>query len=182
MTKLTKKEEGFTQTSPRWNPEAPRGLMEQLEKEMLNDDRKDNKKRNRLYKRVLVGNSIESKLLLTTAVKKEYRTYEISLIEMMEKEYDATSTAERLLIHTIVNAYIRILQYTASHTNSILERTISKEKTTYYSMISRELDRASKQYTSSMSLLIQMKSKPIEVKINANTAFFGNNHLTNNSK
>lgn len=94
-------------------------------------------------------------------------------------EYDCHTTSERAMGRLAANAYARILE-----NSRVLAELVQHEKATQlyinlYSTMSKELDRATRQFDTAISNLIRMKSPSMNVSVTAKTAFVANNQQFN---
>lgn len=107
------------------------------------------------------------------------RTLIIEFANQLVSEYGCTTASEKSLVHVVAGAYGRVLEYSKLFNNCQRVDYLSHVKNEYYSMLSKELDRAERHYLAAMNTLIQMKKPVMNVKINANTAFVGQNQQFN---
>jgi len=98
------------------------------------------------------------------------------------REYDCKTSSEKALAQVAANAYVRTLECSRSMEKSRGGEYLGGNTAGYYSVISRELDRASRQFISALMALKQFKSPKLEINVMAKNAFMANNQLFNNNK
>jgi len=113
----------------------------------------------------------------TQSVLKKYRPNFIQIIKDLEAEYKCKRPSEKMILHNIANAYIRILAFSERLQVAVTEDQLGKDRTDYYNHLSKEVERANKQYAEGIRLLMQMRMKPINVNIKTQNAMFGKNQL-----
>ena len=109
----------------------------------------------------------------------EYRMLSYDLTEKLIKEYSCVSHSERMLVEIIVNAFIRTLDNSRRLNNMLEIREITPNKSVYIATLSKQLDRANRQYLQALLTLKQLKSPTIDFKISATKAFLSNNQQVN---
>lgn len=163
-----------------WNKYNPLNLLSRLDQTIKEKEGKaSNDDVGLAGKAFQEAKSLENLQLLTNVVSERYKAYTYDLVKSIEKDFKCKSTAERLMAHTVVNAYIRILEYSDLHRAILKEEKLGREKAQVYSTLGKEVDRAYKQFSSTIALFIQMKSKPINVRIKTQNALFGQNQQLN---
>ena len=97
------------------------------------------------------------------------------------KENNCTSHTEKMLVEVIVNAFIRVLKASTDLTTGSVPvgNEITENRTKYIAVISKQLDRANRQYLSALMALKQLKTPSIEMNIKAKTAFISQNQQIN---
>ena len=97
----------------------------------------------------------------------------------IEKEYNCTTSLEKSLVGTIVNAYARILD-NSRRLNAELEcNNITSNRNKYISNLSVQVDRANRQFLNSILALKQLKAPAVKMNIKADTAFVAQNQQVN---
>jgi len=111
--------------------------------------------------------------------------YKMLSYEMTEKnieEFKCSNEIEKALAETITNSYIRILD-NSRRLNSAYEASgITQLHINYISSLSKQIERAYRQFNSSILTLKQLKSPQIELNIKATTAFVANSQQVNVQK
>lgn len=132
--------------------------------------------------KLCLSQSLENLSIECMSIDENYRSYFIQLVRDLNKEYDCKKPSEKIIINSIALAYTHLLASTSIMQNILTLQTVHKDRTGYYSMISKDKDRAFKQYTEAMRLLIQMRQKPMKVNIKTNNAIIGENQQFNVDK
>ncbi len=110
------------------------------------------------------------------------RTLIIEFADQLVDEYRCQTASEKSLVHMIAGAYGRVLEYSKLLNNCQRLDYLSHEKNGYYSLLSKELDRANRQYLAALMTLKQIKTPEIKVSVRANTAFIAQNQQLNNNE
>jgi len=141
---------------------------------------KDGKEFGRIaYDVVALGNIGNNSALSDSIGVREYKIMATSLCNDLIREYDCKTPSEKATAQIIANAYIRIMKYSRRLDAFNDIDYLSFEKNGFYSMISRELDRAERQYISALGILRQMKQPQMQVNIKTNTAFIADKQQLN---
>jgi len=133
------------------------------------------------YQKVAMTLGLDTHLPVADSVIVEYRPFLINTIKEIEREYDCKTTIEKTLAESIASSYVRIIHYSKRLNEYILRETVTdKEKTDFYNLIGKELDRAHRQHNSSIMTLRQIKAPTLPFNVSAKTAFFAQNQQINN--
>jgi len=119
-----------------------------------------------MAQKYVYSKSLKNMTLLSEAVDEEYKAYVIQIVNDLKREFKINRPSEKILLHNLAISHIKITQLT-SKLNKYLDSSgyfIGNEK--YCSILSKELDKSYKHYDSMMKLLLGLKAKPINVKIN----------------
>jgi hypothetical protein len=108
--------------------------------------------------------------------------FSIEFANLLVEEYGCNTPSEKALVQVITSAYIRSLQYAEmlSINTSGGGKPISHERNNYYSFLSKEIDRAQRQYITGLHTIKQLKSPSLPVTIKTTTAFIAENQQVNN--
>lgn len=131
------------------------------------------------FKKAMPIVALDTHYLAAESVSDRYRSFMIQFANDITQEYGCKTPSEKALAQTIAMSYGRILELSSAFNNSQHIEFLSSEKNGYYGMIAKELDRAHRQFTSSMLVLKQLKSPNLEVNIRAKTAFVAQNQQVN---
>ncbi|HUC96325.1 MAG TPA: hypothetical protein VMR16_01535 [Candidatus Saccharimonadales bacterium] len=118
-------------------------------------------------------------LLATNPYKNEYKTFAIELANQLVMEYDCKSPSEKMLAETAAWAYCRMLEYSRTLSGMLGIEYLSSEKNGYYSMISKEVDRANRQYLAAINYLRYIKQPKVNVTFKTQNAFVAQNQQIN---
>lgn len=132
-----------------------------------------------VHDKALLVLGLETHYPLADMVSQRYRGLAIEVARQLEKEYDCKASSERLLAQTTAGIYIKIIEYSRQLMACTQDISLSNEKNSYYSMISKELDRAHRQLITALTTLRQIKNPPIELNVKAKTAFVAQNQQIN---
>ncbi len=117
---------------------------------------------------------------LIMAVKEDYRSLAIEFANNLNKEYVCNTPSEKALSQVAVNAYLRLLDDARRYNNcSDAGEYISEVRTKHLAMLSKQMDRANRQFISALSSLKQLKNPPMEFTVKAKTAFISQNQQIN---
>jgi uncharacterized protein (DUF736 family) len=112
----------------------------------------------------------------------QYQMLGREMTETMIKEFDCSNEAEKALSELAVNAYIRVIDNSRRLNNQLEATDITHNRNVYIENLSKQIDRANRQYISALMTLKQLKAPQIEMNIKANTAFISNNQQVNVNK
>jgi hypothetical protein len=95
------------------------------------------------------------------------------------EEYLCSAPSETALAEVAANAYVRIIEC-SRRLNSVLHlEYLSSEKNGYYSLLSKELDRAERHFQSAIMAIKTVKSPPLTVRVTAQSAFIADKQQIN---
>lgn len=165
--------------SPYYNPDI---LLDKLaqriakngNKELSDDFMQD-------YRKAVMSMGLSTHLPIAETVREEYRTFLIEMVQSIETEYDCKTPSEKALAETIASSYVRVVQFSRELSLCTKEKNMSHEKNGYYSLMSKEVDRANRHFTNALLTLKQLKSPTLEVNVKAKNAFIGQNQQFNAS-
>lgn len=98
------------------------------------------------------------------------------------KEFNCTTYTEKILVDTIINAYIRNLNYSKRLLTATELGKANSNINSFIKEMSKEVDRANRHFLSSLQALKEIKQPELKVNIKTNTAFFGEKQEFNNNK
>lgn len=117
---------------------------------------------------------------LFEALPKKLRSMAARLTRDIRKEYKCQNVVEESLAEVIALNFARILQISQAitvHLTGTID--IGEQNIKFYNFLSKELDRANRQYLSALSMLQQLKSPALKVSLKAETAIVGQNQQLN---
>lgn len=114
-----------------------------------------------------------------TLDNKKYRTFLIEVTDQLVAEYDCKSASEKMLAQTAGWAYCRMIEYSYKLNSITRIEFLSSEKNGYYSVLSKEVDRCTRQYLAAINTLKHFKQPALKVTFNANNAFVAQNQQIN---
>ncbi len=126
--------------------------------------------------------SVETGNYLKNSVRSEDRKHATCIRNALIKENDAKSIADKMVIDLAVGAYFRSL-HSASIYNSLIDQngnvSMSTERTGMLKELNKQIEMATRQFTTLISFLKQSNRPPINVKIKSGNAFIGENQQFN---
>lgn len=165
--------------SPYYNPDI---LLDKLAKKIAeNGDKTLSDELMQDFHKAVMAVGLSTHLPIAETVREEYRTFLIEMVQSIEKEYDCKTPSEKALAETVASSYIRVIQFSRELTLCTKEKSLSHEKNGYYSLVSKEVDRANRHFTTALLTLKQLKSPTMEVNVKAKNAFIGQNQQFNAS-
>ncbi len=119
----------------------------------------------------------ENGVLLSETLKEEYKTFAIDLSRNIQKEYNCSTVSQKATAELIACSYSRILQTTMMITRYLNIGSVSDSGIKYLAVMSKELDRAQRHYTTALQTLFMLKQPPLNITVKAETANIANNQL-----
>jgi hypothetical protein len=127
--------------------------------------------------RLMTLYEFDNSSLLTLGFQELYRTFATSLCKDIQQEYDCKSASEKTTARLVAQNYVRTLEI-QKEIALILKRESYNDLTMKrYSILSKEYDRANRQYLMSLQTLQSIKQPPISVSVKAHTANIANQQL-----
>lgn len=123
--------------------------------------------------------ALDTHYLAAEVVGERFRPFVIQLAQQLTAEYQCKTPSEKMLAENVALAYGRVLELSRTVMSSTRTEYLSHEKNSFYGVLSKELDRAQRQLTSSLLVLKQMKSPTMEINVKAKTAFIAQNQQVN---
>lgn len=124
--------------------------------------------------------SPESHWDLIESFNPNYRGLVVELAEQIIKEYDCKIHSEKVLASLVANAYVRVID-NSRRFNDCAEagQHIHDGRTRHLAMLSKQIDRANRQFLSALMALKQIKSPTIEMNIKTKNTFIAQNQQIN---
>lgn len=95
------------------------------------------------------------------------------------EEYDCQTASMKAMAQVAANAFVRILENSRIMRDCSSLKRVDQLQINFYSMIGKELDRATRQFDTAIGNLVRMKSPPLKVNVTAQTAFVAHNQEFN---
>lgn len=134
----------------------------------------------KLIMQALMVDEFVSHYGLVESVPENYRPMIIEQSRQLISEYNCTTTSEKQLAELAGMAYVRALVAAKRFNGCIaVSEYISDDRTRYLAVLSKELDRAHRQYLSALATLKQIKAPALEINVKAKTAFVAQNQQIN---
>ncbi len=116
--------------------------------------------------------------MLTT--KEKYKSFSIEFARDLIKEYSCTSASEKALVQLITSAFIRSLEYAEMLSNNCSgKKPFTAERNGLYAVLSKEIDRAQRQYLTGINTLSNIKHPALHVTFKTQNAFVAQNQQVN---
>lgn len=131
---------------------------------------------------LLFAMETESHSGLVSSVDEIYQGMAKELSTQIIKEYQCETHTEKMLTEIVVNDFIRILDNSRRLNNELNCTNITENRNAYIANISKQTDRAHRQFLSSLFALKQMKVPNIEMNIKTKNAFISQNQQINVDK
>ncbi len=123
----------------------------------------------------------ENGALMYTIVPEQYRTFAIDFMRQLQEEYNCTLPSEKATTELVTLYFVRILEL-QRRINNYINDQMSKTDILFFATLSKELDRASRQYLSGLHTLRMLKQPSLNVNIRTNTTIVGQNQLIQDNK
>lgn len=119
----------------------------------------------------------DNSVLMSNGFSESYRTLATNMSLDIQQEYKCQTTSEKATAHLVAQNYVRTLEI-QKNMYAVLQRdTYSDLTMKRYSILSKEYDRANRQYLMSLQTLQSIKQPPIRVSVKAQTANIANQQL-----
>ncbi len=119
---------------------------------------------------------------LSESVEKRFWGLAAQVKRELEHEYDCKKSSEKALVDIVVNSYVRRISISKKFEICQNFERFSNERTNYLGMLSKEIDRAHRQFLSGLEMLRIMKQPTLKVNVKTNNAFIGENQQFNNNQ
>ncbi len=126
--------------------------------------------------------NLDNHHLLLQTVGERYKGFLLEMCRQITEEYSCATASQKALAQMAASAYVRSLEYGDKLNGQIGINWHDKALNAYTAILSKEVDRAYRQFVSAMTLLKQMKAPELSVNIKTNTAFVAQNQQINANK
>lgn len=141
------------------------------------DDNSKDQEINEKISELSLAFSSETGYMLMKAVNEEYRGLALQMKRDLQEEFSCKSFSEKMLVDLMVNAYIKKLRYSDKMEHN--QQYIGHKYDSYRCYLSKEIDRAYRQFLSALETLKAMKQPAMKVSIKTSTAYVGENQQFN---
>lgn len=145
------------------------------------DDLKNRLPRIRAYARELTRNELKSHYALTLTTTNNYSILLEEFCSQVIEEYDCKTPSEIALAEIVAGSFVRHLRIARRLEEFVSDGWLSNERNGMMAVLSKELDRASRMYLSSLMALKQIKSPKVDLNVIAKNAFIAQNQQFNSS-
>jgi len=129
----------------------------------------------------IIDLGFENGLSMIEGVTERYRGLMINFRRGLIKEYDCQTISEKALVDMVVSAYARVLTYSNKFLCLKDPEYLSNERSTFLSVLSKEIDRANRHFLAALETLKQFKQPEFSLNIRTKNAFIAQNqNLINN--
>lgn len=130
---------------------------------------------------VLSSLETDTHVALMESFNPQYRGLAKELSTQIIKDYNATTSTEKVLSELVANAFIRVIDNSRRLNNDLGGPgvSITENKTKYLTMLSLQIDRANRQFLNALVTLKQLKSPTVEMNIKTTNAFVAQNQQIN---
>ncbi len=130
--------------------------------------------------------SLDTKYIMIDSVHKDYTSFALDFAEQLEREFDVKTASEKSLVQSAVSAYCRVMRF-STVLNQNFPPSLFPESLRLTEVVTKEIDRANRQYLTCLQVLEQKKRPPMKVNVRTNTAFIAENqqniaHQNSNEK
>jgi hypothetical protein len=129
--------------------------------------------------KVSLAFSLESGQALMESVEPKYRSFALQLKKDLEKEFDCKTASEKALVDQAVNSHIRKISYSKSMETRRDPEFLSHFKTNYLMFLSKEIDRAHRQFISAIETLTYRNQPSIRINVRSENSFMSQNQQFN---
>jgi len=131
------------------------------------------------YKAMMVY-GLDTQYPLAETVNKSYRPLAIEFSRQLIQEFDCKTPSEKALAQIVVNAYLRVIDNSKRFNNCYeAGEYLSKERTNHLSVMSKQLDRANRQFITALTTLKQIKMPSLAISVKTKAAFVAQNQQLN---
>jgi len=164
----------------------PERIMKELSEDLLPQiksgkaDKKVYKKTTEAVSKALMVYGLETHYPLAETVNKSYRPLAIEFSRQLIQEFDCKTPSEKALAQIVVNAYLKVIDNSRRYNNCLeAAKYLSDERTKYLAVVSKQLDRANRQFITALTTLKQMKTPSLEINVKTKAAFVAQNQQLN---
>lgn len=154
----------------------PNNILRAAEKELAKVDGKTLTAEGSVAKAMTI-HEFSNGALMSVAVSDQYRTLAIHMMRELQKEFDCTRTDEKATAELAVVNYIRTLDIQRRMNGYLEKGSITDMGVRYLGVMSKDLDRANRQYLSAIYALKTSKQTPFVLNVKTDTAILGQNQL-----
>jgi len=122
---------------------------------------------------------LDTQVPLWESVSNKYAVLAIRFSKQLIEEYDCKTASEKALTQIVANAFARVMEFSNTLGKCRNLEYARNEVNGYYSIISKELDRANRQFIAALTTLKQLKAPSLEINVKAKTAFVAENQQLN---
>ena len=133
----------------------------------------------KVTEKAMMINGLNNQWPLIESVGQGYKAFVANFALDLIKEYQCKTSSEKALAQIIASAHTRILEYSRQLTACQKDSSYSNKRAGFYSMISKEIDRANRQFIAALTTLKQLKAPSFEINVKTKAAFVAQNQQLN---
>lgn len=119
---------------------------------------------------------------LANTVPNKMATSIVELANNLIEEYECNTTLEKTLCEIISNSYWKIMSISKKLDASLEFDYFWSERNGFIWVMSKELDRANRNYLTALNNLIDIKRPQMNINVKTNNAYFSQNQQINNNQ
>ena len=129
-----------------------------------------------LFKAITLS-EFKNGFLLTVIAPERYKTFGLNMFRQLKEEYNCTKVSEQATAELATLSYVRALDMQSRITNVLDKGTISESGAKFIAILSKDIDRTTRQYFTAIQTLRMLKQPSLNVNIKTNTAIVGQNQF-----
>lgn len=142
-------------------------------------NKKTRKKTNETVAKALMLYGLDTHYPLAETVGEKYKPLVIEFSHQLIQEYNCQTSSEKALAEIVVGAYSRIIKYSEKMNSCMAQELAMDNRLVYFSYLSKEIDRANRQFLTAFTTLKQLKTPPLKINVKTKTAFIAQNQQLN---
>jgi len=155
-------------------------MLEEFAEMMDDESKRENDKTYELFDKTQHALGLDTHTPVADSVPVEHRYLITEFIHRTEEEYQCKTGIEKSLAQIIALSHIRIISISKTMSNYLAgEVGVNRDINDFFTIASKELDRAHRQLTNAIMTLRQIKVSASPLNIKANTAFISQNQQFN---
>ena len=163
--------------------QATKDLQEQLAKLHAKQSDEENRQAiNKNLEKLFRLREQESQFELMNAFIERQQPVVKEMALRTAEEYGCQTQLEKSLATTVAHAYMRYVDCSRRLKNELECENITSNRNRYIEIMSKQVDRAHRQYLSSIQSLKLLKAPAVNMKVNVDTAYMANQQQFNATK
>ena len=131
------------------------------------------------FYKIVMSYGLDNSFSMLEAIEDRYRGLIQGLREELIKEFNCITYRKKALVDLAINAYSRNLTMSRFLVNTINMGHTTAILNNFLGVISKEIDRANRQFITALDTLRQFKQPELKVNVKTNTAFISQNQQIN---
>jgi len=133
-----------------------------------------------IINQAIIDMGIENDFSIIESAEPRYRGMIINLRRNLIKEFQCVTYSEKVLVDLAAGAYARNLSLSSQLSHIANRKEITALTNSYISILSKEIDRANRQFITAIETLKQFRQPGLKVNIKTNNAFISQSQQFNN--